>query len=151
MIRAAIHGRIGSDPVQRETRNGKSMVTASVAVNVAKPGEASVSEWMSIVAFGAAGELLAQHAKGDLISAMGALTRSTFTGRDGQERTSWSLLAEAVLSARTVRSRARRDTSAAARPTGSRRTPARPSQPGGNSGPLPDDPVHDLYADGLVP
>ena len=151
MIRAAIHGRLGGDPIRRETRAGREMVTASAAVDVAKPGEEPVSEWISIVAFGAVAELLAQHAKGDVISAMGSMTRSTFTGRDGQERTSWSLLAELVLSARTVRSRARRDTSAATRPTRSRRTPARPFSPSlkqsaGNSGPLANDRVDDLYS-----
>jgi single-stranded DNA-binding protein len=71
------------------------MCTASVAINVAKVGEEVATEWISIVAFGAVGEALAQHVKGDLISAMGPLTRSTFTGRDGQGRCGWSLLAEA--------------------------------------------------------
>jgi single-strand DNA-binding protein len=108
MIRAAIHGRIGGGPVQRETRAGKPMCTASIAVNVAKVGEEAATEWFSIVAFGAVGDALARHVKGDLISAMGPLTRSVFTTRDGQERMSWSLLAESVLSARPIgRPRAR--------------------------------------------
>ncbi len=86
MIRVSIYGRIGGDPVERATKAGKPMVTASVAVNVAKVGEEAATEWISIVAFGTVGEALALHAKADPISVMGTLTRSTFTGRDGQER-----------------------------------------------------------------
>jgi single-strand DNA-binding protein len=100
MIRAAIHGRIGSDPVQRETRNGKSMVTASVAVNVAKPTEEAATEWVSLVAFGAVGESLARHAKGDVITAMGPLTKSTFAGREGAARWRWRSQPARSMSAR---------------------------------------------------
>lgn len=150
MIRAAISGRIGADPVQRETRTGKSMCTASVAVNVAKVGEEAATEWIGIVAFGAVGEALTQHVKGDLISAMGPLTRATFTGRDGHERCCWSLLAEAVLSARPIE-RPRARTSGAQRrpraPSAMRRHAASPAA----AAPLPDDGVDDLYADGRAP
>ena len=143
MIRASIYGRIGADPVQRKTRTGKSMCTASVAVNVAKVGEEAPTEWISIVAFGAVGEALAQHVKGDLISAMGPLTRSTFTGRDGQERCGWSVLAEAVLSARPIgRPRAR----TLGAPRSRRRPPAANSLSPGHMPVLPDDSVADLWA-----
>jgi len=63
MIRASITGRAGGDPVQRDTRNGGVMVTVSAAVNVAKPGDEPVIEWVSLVAFGKAAEALAQHRK----------------------------------------------------------------------------------------
>ena len=146
MIRAAIHGRIGADPVQRETRTGKSMCTASVAVNVAKVGEEAATEWIGIVAFGAVGEALARHAKADPISVMGTLTRSTFKGRDGQERCSWSLLAEAVLSARPI-GRPRARTSGAQRrpraPGPVRRHAASPAA----GAPMPNDRVDDLWGE----
>jgi len=38
MIRASVYGRLGGDPVERQTRNGKAMVTASLAVNVFQEG-----------------------------------------------------------------------------------------------------------------
>jgi len=101
VIRASIIGRCGGDPKQRETRNGKPMTTVSLAVDVGKPGE-EATEWISLVAFGTAAEALAQHAKGDLISAMGPLTRSTFEGRDGETRTGWSLVTESLLSVKTT-------------------------------------------------
>jgi single-strand DNA-binding protein len=142
MIRAAINGRLGGNPVQRATRTGKSMVTASVAVNVAKTGEEPVSEWISVAAFGVLAESLAQHTKGDVITAMGSLTRSAFTDRDGKERSSWSLLAESVLSARTARgdTRGRRAAQPARRPQRGIRQAAQGGPP------LPADSVDDLYA-----
>jgi single-stranded DNA-binding protein len=148
MIRASIHGRLGADPLPRETRTGKTMVTANIAVDVAKPGEEAATEWFSLAAFGRAAETLAQHSKGDLISAMGSLTRSSFTGRDGQERTSWSLLAASLLSARTVYDRPVDSVA----PTRRRRAPARRGPPHTSlrrsdvAGPaLVDDPIDDLW------
>jgi hypothetical protein len=52
-------------------------ITATVAVAVGKPGE-DLIDWVGVVAFGTAAEMLAGHQKGDVISAMGQLTRSTF-------------------------------------------------------------------------
>jgi single-stranded DNA-binding protein len=76
MIRASLYGRLGADPVSRATK---------------------------IVAFGKIAEQLARHVKGHLAAFMGPLVRTHFVGRDGDDRASWSLTAEAVLSARTVR------------------------------------------------
>ncbi len=103
MIRASIYGRLGADPVERQTRNGKAMVTASLAVSAGRPDADEETVWFSLAAFGRAAETLARHAKGDLLAAMGPLHRTQFTGRDGQERESWSLTVEAIVSARTVR------------------------------------------------
>jgi len=79
------------------------MVTVSLAVNVARQDESEETEWISVLGFGRTADDLARHGKGDLLAAMGRLYRRRFTGRDGQERESWSLLADAVMSARTVR------------------------------------------------
>jgi len=147
MIRASISGHLGDDPVERTTRNGKSMITTSAAVNVARSGEEAAAEWIGIIAFGTAGELLAQHCKGDLIEALGTLARTTFTDREGNGRTSWSLTAEAILSARTTRNQP-------ARPRGASRSTRSRALPSGRSfySPahvpgLPADRVDDLYAE----
>jgi single-strand DNA-binding protein len=103
MIRASVYGRMGADPVERTTKNGNPMVTGSLAVNCARQGEDEVMEWFSVAAFGKAGEILARHAKGELIAVMGQLTRTSFTGRDGQQRQGWSITADSILSARTAR------------------------------------------------
>jgi single-stranded DNA-binding protein len=83
--------------VERTTRAGKAMVTASIAVDVGRPGEDPATEWVGIIAFGGSAEILAEHVKGDVVAVMGPLTRSTYTGRGGVERSNWSLLAETIL------------------------------------------------------
>ena len=103
MIRASIYGRLGADPVKRETRNGKTMATASLAVNAGRFGEAEDTVWFSLAAFGRIADDLLRHSKGDLIATMGQLHRRRYTSRDGEQRESWSLTAEAIVSARTVR------------------------------------------------
>lgn len=94
------YGRLGRDPEQRTTASGKPMVTASVVVNLGR--DADVSEWFSLVSFGAAGEALAMHVKGDMIAVSGTLTKSIWTGKDGAERSGFSILVDTVASARTV-------------------------------------------------
>ena len=103
MIRASIYGRLGADPVERETRNGKTMVTASLAVSAGRPDAGEETQWFKLIAFGRAAEALARHVKGDLIGCMGELYRNRYTARDGQERESWNVTVEAIVSARTVR------------------------------------------------
>jgi single-stranded DNA-binding protein len=115
------------------------MVTVSIAVNVARSDEEPVTEWISVVAFARTADELTRHHKGDLLAVMGPLRRTTFTGRDGQQRTGWSATAEQIVSARTVRPGGR-----AKRAEDLFRAPTRPA--GGP--PLPQDCVDDLYADG---
>jgi single-strand DNA-binding protein len=147
MIRASIHGRLGNDPVQRETRGGKGMATASLAVDAGQAGKEAVTEWISIVAFGALGEALMRCTKGDVPTALGVMTKSSFVGRDGQSRSSWSLLAEAVLSARGAPVRERRAADTATRPQRSRASGlySAPKQPRASGRVLPDDGVDDLW------
>ncbi len=103
MIRASIYGRLGGDPVERETRNGNAMATASLAVNVARANDNEDTAWFSLAAFGKTGEALLRHHKGDLLAAMGTLTRRKYTDRNGVDREDWALTCEQIVSARTVR------------------------------------------------
>ena len=103
MIRASIYGRLGADPVERETRNGTEMVTGSLAVNAGRPDVGEETQWFNLVAFGRAAKDMMRHAKGDLVACMGGLTKNRYTARDGQEREGWSLTVESIVSARTVR------------------------------------------------
>lgn len=102
MIQASIYGRLGKDPKPGTTKAGKVMCTASIAVDVGKePGEETL--WVTLLAFERHAEALAKHQAGDCIGAIGKLTRSHYTGTDGQERESWSLMVDALHSSRTVR------------------------------------------------
>lgn len=104
MIQASIHGRAGADPVTGETRNGKPMCRVSVAVDVTGHGATEPETlWITIMAFGHVAEALARAAKGETLTAMGRLTRGRYTGRDGTERESWTLMPDAVLTAKSAR------------------------------------------------
>ncbi len=101
MTTIQIYGRLGRDPEQRTTANGKAMVTASMVVDLGRDAEAP--EWFSLAAFGATGEVLAKHAKGDMVAVSGKLTKSTWTGKNGAERSGFSVFVDSITSARTVR------------------------------------------------
>ncbi len=103
MITASLYGRLGGDPVERQTKNGKEMVTVSLAVNAGRPDVGEETQWFNLVAFGRAAKDMMRHAKGDLVACMGIVTKNRYTTRDGQERESWSLNVDAIVSARTVR------------------------------------------------
>ncbi len=68
MIQASIYGRLGGDPVERETRNGNAMATASLAVNVARASADEDTAWFSLADFGKTGEALLRHHKGATFS-----------------------------------------------------------------------------------
>jgi single-strand DNA-binding protein len=107
MIQSSIYGRMGKDPKPGTTKTGTAMCTASIAIDVGRePGTETL--WVSVMCFGPLAEALGQHQAGDMVAAIGKLTRSRYTGQDGQERESWSLLADALHSSRTVRPGRRR-------------------------------------------
>lgn len=60
------------------------------------------------MAFGKVAETLARHKKGDLISASGRLKLNRWTDRDGGEHEQLQIVADAVVSARSVRPGGRR-------------------------------------------
>ena len=98
----AIYGRLGGDPDERTSASGKVWTTASVAVSASRDPEDSPL-WLKVVAFGAAAETLARHSKGDQISAIGRLQVNRWTDREGRAREDLQVIAEQVISARTVR------------------------------------------------
>ena len=94
----------GGDPVASETKTGKPMVRATIAVDVTGFGaEAQETLWISVLAFGSIAEPLRHASKGETLTAMGKLTRGRYSTPDGQERESWTLLADAVLTAKSAR------------------------------------------------
>lgn len=105
MMQANAYGRLGGDPRQIETQNGTTMAVATLAVDVRgrDDGEDEYPLWLGVLAFGKQADALLRHAKGDLLSVAGRVQRRTFTGRDGAPREQLQVIAEAVVSARTVR------------------------------------------------
>jgi len=105
MIHASIYGRLGRDPETRQTKNGNNMVMTSIAVD-ATPGNHEGDQetiWFQVLAFGRVAETLARHSKGDLVSMSGRVTQNRWTGSDGEERVSMTIVADTVISARSVR------------------------------------------------
>ena len=106
MLISNIYGRLAADPTEKTTRTGKPMVLASVAVDVtgqrAEDGD-SETLWVSLMAFGNQVDALLKARKGEMVAAIGKLTRSRYTGRDDIERESWTLLAESVITAKSAR------------------------------------------------
>ncbi|QIT56902.1 single-stranded DNA-binding protein [Aquisalimonas sp. 2447] len=96
----AAWGRLGNEPRALETKTGKPMTVASLAVEVAEGGEA---EWFGLVAFRKQAEQLASHSKGDRLSVAGRLQRQEWKGRDGEDRQQLQVIADSLVSARTVR------------------------------------------------
>ena len=106
----AVYGRLGSDPREHVTSKGGAMATASLAVDVpdrsqGAEGGATETLWLRVTAFGRVADDLLLCAKGDPVSASGRLQFSRWTDREGDEREQWAIVADALVSARTVRPR----------------------------------------------
>jgi single-strand DNA-binding protein len=107
MMQATIYGRLAFDPRAVTTRSGTPMTSARVAVDVtAKDAQDPQTLWIDLLAFGAQSEALGQLAKGDMVSAIGRLTRGTYTTRGGETREQYTVIADSLISARTCRPKA---------------------------------------------
>ena len=98
----AAYGRLGADPAQRQSQAGKLWVTASLAVALTD-GDEAPPQWFQLVAFGRVAETLARHAKGDLVSVAGRLQLNRWRDGDGKDHERLQIVADAVLSAKSVR------------------------------------------------
>lgn len=95
------YGRLGADPRAVETRSGKAMTVATLAVDA---GDADAPPlWLGVVAFGKLADELTRHHKGDLLSVSGRLQVRHWTDTAGTAREQWQVVADALVSARTVR------------------------------------------------
>ena len=101
----AAYGRLVADPQTKITSNDNNMTFARLAVSLpcrtAEDGQAVM--WLGVTAFGKQADALAKHTKGDLVSVSGQLQINQWTGQDGGTYSGYSLVADSVISARTVR------------------------------------------------
>lgn len=130
MMQASAYGRLGKDPQEIQTKTGKAMTTANLAVDMSQR-DAEATLWLRVVAFGRLAEQLAKHGKGDPLSVSGKLELNKWQAQDGAERESWQLIADSIISART------------SRPSGGQRTQAAPQASAPSLPPAPafDDPI----------
>lgn len=133
------YGRLVADPQTRTTNSGTSMAMGRLAValpcHAVEGGE--VTFWLGVVAFGKQADALAGHVKGDLVSVAGAMQVNQWTGKDGGTQQGYQVVADSVISARTVRPGGKRAESVKA--SGASRGHATQSAPGWELYNTPDD------------
>jgi single stranded DNA-binding protein len=104
---ATMYGRLAFDPAPRTTRSGAAMTTARLAVDVTpKNAQEQQTWWVDLLAFGGHAEALGALPKGAMVSAMGRLSRGSYTAKNGETREQWTLVADSLLSAETPRPKA---------------------------------------------
>jgi len=102
-MHVAAYGRLGGEPREITTSTGTAMAVANVAVELAdRHGEAH-TQWLGVVAFGRAAETLLRHSKGEMISVSGRAQYNAYTDGNGIEREQLQVIADSVVSARSVR------------------------------------------------
>ena len=101
--RASIYGRLVADPKPIQTKTGTAMTTGTMAVSLPTKDGEDATWWVNLLAFGRQAELLAGHHKGDMVSASGQLQMNRWTDQEGNTKESHRLLADSLISAKTVR------------------------------------------------
>ncbi|EJW4857318.1 single-stranded DNA-binding protein [Salmonella enterica] len=131
----AAYGRIAADIQTKTTSNGNHMAFTRMAVSLpcrtAENGEAVM--WLGVTAFGKQADALAKHTKGDLVSVSGQLQINQWTGQDGGTHSGYAMVADSVISARTVRPGGNPQKSTGKKP------PAQATTPNHDEPPFPDD------------
>ena len=97
----AAYGRLTGEPKAIDTKTGKRMAVATLAVDIGDDDAPPL--WLGLTCFGRLAEDLLRHAKGEPLSASGRLQVRRWAGPDGAQREQWQLVADALVSARTVR------------------------------------------------
>lgn len=96
---AQISGRLGQEPELRYTNSDVPVLNLSIASNRQKRdanGEKiTVADWFRVTVFGRDAEVIAQYArKGSAIAFNGRLQTDSYTDREGQQRTTTSVIAD---------------------------------------------------------
>lgn len=94
-------GRLGRDPDEFATKDGGSVVSFSLATSRRHTNAAGVTdeatEWHEIVTFRQTAEFCKKYLrKGSLAYVEGRIQSRKYTGRDGAEKTRFSIIAEGV-------------------------------------------------------
>ena len=103
MMQIAAYGRLGANPKSIQTKTGKAMAVASIAVNLADREGDEHTEWISIIAFGRVADSLLCSSKGELISISGRAQVDSYTNGCGETQTKLQVIADSVISAKSVR------------------------------------------------
>lgn len=103
---------VGGRPADKTDQQGHPMTLARMAVSLpcSQSDDGQATMWLSVTAFGRQADALAKHHKGELLSVAGNMQVSQWTGQNGETRQGWQVIADSVISARTVRPGGKRST-----------------------------------------
>lgn len=102
-MHTACYGRLGNDPKSISTKTGKSMAVGTVAVELQDRQNEAHTIWVGVVCFGRTAEALLKHGRGDLVSICGRTQYNAYTNGKGEAVEQLQVIADSVVSARTVR------------------------------------------------
>ena len=90
-----ITGRLGGDIELRQTQQGVSVATFTLAVN--RPRSKDTTDWINCVAWRQNAEFLSRYAhKGDMVAVVGMLTVRKYEDKDGNKRVAYEVLCDRV-------------------------------------------------------
>ena len=90
-----ITGRLGGDIELRQTQQGVSVATFTLAVN--RPRTKDTTDWINCVAWRQNAEFLSRYAhKGDMVAVVGMLTVRKYEDKDGNKRVAYEVLCDRV-------------------------------------------------------
>lgn len=99
MNRVILVGRLTADPELKQTPNGVSVCSFSIAVNrpfASKTGE-RVADFINIVAWRAQAEFVSKYfAKGNQIGIDGSIQTRQYTDKEGNKRTAFEVVADNI-------------------------------------------------------
>ena len=92
-------GRLTADPELRTTASGVSVARFSIAVDrgYTRPGEEKQTDFINIVAWRQTAEFVSKYFhKGSMIAVQGELRMNKFTDKNGQNRTTYEVMANNI-------------------------------------------------------
>lgn len=90
-----ITGRLGADVELRQTQQGVSVATFSLAVS--RPRTKDTTDWINCVAWRQSAEFMSRHTKkGDMVAVVGMLTTRKYEDKQGNNRVVYEVLCDRV-------------------------------------------------------
>tara|TARA_R110002020_G_C15936767_1_gene744311 strand:+ start:315 stop:674 length:360 start_codon:yes stop_codon:yes gene_type:complete len=91
--KAILVGRVGADPLARETAKGDTVINLSLATNSGY-GDNQKTDWHKVTFFGKLADTVQEYVtKGQELYIEGRITYNKFTDREGNEREGTSVIA----------------------------------------------------------
>lgn len=101
-MQSSIYGRMTQEPREIQTKIGTTMTALNIAVDVTPNNQADrETVFFNVTGFGRVAEAMLKQRKGENIAAMGKVTLSHWTNKEGEIKDNWNLTADSIISAKT--------------------------------------------------